>query len=336
MKTFLAIVLSVLAGLPVAGQGIPKAGENAAVPTVLVAPVPAPSMADVAYGPHPKQVLHFWQARSGGPAPLLFFIHGGGWMGGNRMSGLGALLQPMLDHGISVVSIEYRFLGEAGQDGVSPPVKGPMYDAARALQFVRSKAAEWNLDRRRVIAAGGSAGACTSLWLAFRDDLADPWSADPIARESTRLLAVAVTGAQTTLDPQQMREWTPNSFYGSHAFGIIRGVKGQPPVWESGKFAHDIDALLARRAELLPLINAYSPYALATTDDPAVYLSYKEPPALGETQKDPTHSANFGVMLQRRLRELNVECELVYPNAPGVKHPQPVDFIIAKFRDDKK
>ena len=38
--------------------------------------------------------------------------------------------------------------------------------------------------------------------------------------ESTRLWCAAVKGAQTTLDPQQMKEWTPNSRYGGHAFGL--------------------------------------------------------------------------------------------------------------------
>jgi hypothetical protein len=71
------------------------------------------------------------------------------------MSGLGTLLKPMLDAGISVVSVEYRFLGEAAADGVTPPVKGPMFDVARALQFVRSKAADWNIDKNRVAASGG-------------------------------------------------------------------------------------------------------------------------------------------------------------------------------------
>ena len=67
------------------------------------------------------------------------------------------------------------------------------------------------------ISTGGSAGAGISLWLAFHDDLADPQSPDPIARESTRLTCAGVMGPQTTLDPQQMKEWTPNSRYGGHA-----------------------------------------------------------------------------------------------------------------------
>ena len=84
-----------------------------------------------------------------------------------------------------LVSINYRYISQS-QD-VVPPVKAPLTDAALALQTVRSKAAEWNIDKLRIGASGGSAGACSSLWLAFHNDMADPKSSDPIARESTRL-----------------------------------------------------------------------------------------------------------------------------------------------------
>ncbi len=39
-------------------------------------PIPNPTHYDVAYGEHPKQILHFWKARSDKPTPMLFFIHG--------------------------------------------------------------------------------------------------------------------------------------------------------------------------------------------------------------------------------------------------------------------
>ena len=74
----------------------------------------------------PKQLLHFWKAESDKPTPVLFFIHGGGWMAGGRMSGLTAMLPEMLEAGISVISVEYRFIPEATADGVVPPVQGPI------------------------------------------------------------------------------------------------------------------------------------------------------------------------------------------------------------------
>jgi acetyl esterase/lipase len=197
-----------------------------------------------------------------------------------------------------------------------------MLDCARALQLVRSKAKEWNLDKTRIVASGGSAGACTSLWLAFHDDLADPKSADPIARESTRLLAAAVTVPQTSLDPKQMREWTPNSTYGGHAFGITG---------DAAKKISTFQAFFDARERLMPWIKEYSPYELVTKDDPAVGLYFPTVPNIGKDEKDATHSANFGVKLKEHCDVIGVPCELVYPGAPDVKHPKEFDFIKAKL-----
>ena len=283
-------------------------------------PVPNPTHYDVAYGPHPKQVMHVWKAESDKPTPVLFFVHGGGWSGGARLSGVLPLLNPLLEKGISVASVEYRFINEATDDGIVPPVKGPLTDAARALQFLRSKAGDWGLDKTKIGASGGSAGACTSLWLAFHDELADPKSEDPVARESSRLSFAAVSGAQTTLDPAQMKEWTPNSRYGGHAFGF----KGDP-----AKKISQFDEFLAKRETILPWIAEYSPYAVSK-DDPPVYLYFGAPPALGKEEKDPTHTANFGVKLKEHCEVNGVKCEVYYPGAEGVT-PTGLESLLKSF-----
>ena len=227
----------------------------------------------------------------------------------NRFANAEALLKA----NISVVAINYRLMRHA-QD-VVPPVKAPLYDAARALQFVRSKAEEWNIDKTRIGAAGGSAGACSSLWLAYHDDLADLKSNDTVARESTRLWCAAVRGPQTTLDPAQMKEWTPNSRYGGHAFG-------------KESFAQFLDD----RENILPWIAEYSPIALVNKSAPPTCLFYGAPPAIGQDQKDPTHTANFGVKLQERCVDLGVKCEVVYPGVSGVEHETPTDYLIATLK----
>ena len=84
-------------------------------------------------------------------------------------------------------------------------------DSARAIQFIRSKAKEWNLDPTRIAATGGSAGAGISLWLGFHDDLADPKSEDPVLRQSTRLTCMAVYNGQTSYDPRFIRELFPGT-----------------------------------------------------------------------------------------------------------------------------
>jgi hypothetical protein len=136
-----------------------------------------------------------------------------------------------------------------------------------------------------------------------------------------------VTGAQTTLDPQQMKEWTPNSRYGGHAFGFTA---------DPAKKLSQFDAFLAGRETILPWIAEYSPYALVTKDDPPVYLTFGAPPNLGKEERDPTHTANFGVKLQEKCRELGVGCELVYPGAPDVKHPSMDQFVIEALKSARR
>jgi len=296
--------------------------------TKTSAPATPPPLANVAYGTHERQVLDFYQAKSDKPTPLLFFIHGGGWVSGDK-NGVGSSVKQFLDAGISVVSINYRYSWQAQLAGVKPPVEAPLHDAARALQFVRSKAAEWNIDKQRIGASGGSAGACSSLWLAFHADMADRKSRDPVARESTHLWCAAVTGAQTSLDPQQLKEWTPNSRYGGHAFGFMDPNDRKS---RDTRFAE----FLAAREKVLPWIKEYSPIEHVTAGDPPVYLIYSSPPALGEPQKDPTHTANYGVKLQEKCKRVGVECELVYPGAPDVKHSSTHAYLIEKLKAPAK
>lgn len=318
MRSNLAALLSILCVLTASAQTPAPASKPAPKPSR------APIVANVAYGTHERQVLDFYKAESAKPTPLLFFIHGGGWVSGDK--GKISELEACLAAGISVVSINYRYSWQAHLAGVMPPVQWPLEDAARALQFVRSKAIEWNLDKQRIGASGGSAGACSSLYLAFHDDMADPKSSDPVARESTRLWCAAVNGAQTSLDPKQLIEWTPNSRYGGHAFGFMDPNDKKT---RDTRFAE----FLEKRESVLKWIKMYSPYELVSRDDPPVYLLYKDQPAIGKPQGDPTHTVNYGVKLQEHCQANGTTCELNYPGAPGVKHASISAYLIAKLKE---
>jgi hypothetical protein len=159
----------------------------------------------------------------------------------------------------------------------------------------------------KIGATGVSAGACTSLWLALHDDLADPKSSDPVKQQSTRLQCAAVSGAQTSLDPKELREWMPNSIYGGHAFGFAGPGRSR---------AEEFELLIANREKVLPWIKEYSPIELASKDDPPLFLDYpsqKKPPVIGEKQDDPTHSALYGLALAERMKPTGVECIVSYP-----------------------
>lgn len=261
---------------------------------------------DVPYGAHFRQTLDVWLAKSAKPAPVVFYIHGGGWGAQDKTDIHQHLdVRTFLDAGVSVASINYRFLADANAAGVSPPLQWPLQDAARALQFLRSRAVEWNLDKTRIAASGVSAGGCSSLWLAMHDDMADPKSADPIARESTRVRFTVTKAPQPSLDPRQVVEWIPNSEYGGHAFGYAGATRRQA-------FA----PFLASRERHLADLREWSPISHASADDPPAWvLTTKEdrPPVKGEPQPDPTHSAVLGLMLLDTLKPLGVKCEVRHP-----------------------
>jgi acetyl esterase/lipase len=282
------------------------------------APRPEPTAANLAYGKHERQVLDFWKAKSDKPTPLVLYIHGGGWQNGDKKGLSGTVIQQYLDAGISVAAINYRYVKQAAAEKVEPPVKASLEDAARALQLIRSKAGEWNLDKKRVGATGGSAGGCSSLWLAFHDDLADPKSSDPVARESTRLYCAAVNGAQTSLDPKELREWMPNYGYGAHAFGLA-----------------NFQALYDNREKVLKWIKEYSPIEHVTKDDPPIFMEYpsqKVAPVVGEKQTDPTHSAVLGMKLAEKLKLAGIETILVYPGHPHPQYKNSTQYLIDRLK----
>ena len=284
-----------------------------------------PTRADVPYGTHFRQTLDLWQARPGKPAPLVLYIHGGGWNAGDKSDIHRHLdVKRLLDAGISTASVNYRFIRDAQGEGMHPPVEWPLHDTARALQLLRSRAGEWGLDPQRMGATGVSAGGCTALWLGMHDDLAKPEAADPIARESTHLRAVAVKAAQTTLDPQLMLEWMPGSNYGGHAFGLQKQGMSRPAAFPP---------LLEARASLLPLIEEYSPLHQLGKGDPPMLLYYPRQAEIGAMQKgapqsDPTHSALFGALMEAPARAAGVSLQLLYPGGPMTEDDSMESFLI--------
>jgi acetyl esterase/lipase len=62
----------------------------------------------------------------------------------------------------------------------------PRQDIQRAMRLIRSRAAEWNLDPKRIGAMGFSAGGETVAMLVYSPSAGDPQAADPIDRVDCR------------------------------------------------------------------------------------------------------------------------------------------------------
>jgi acetyl esterase/lipase len=109
-RTALAFALSVLLAPALHAQNAP-AKPRAQRPKEAR---PEPTVADYAYGTDSeRQKLDFWKADSQTPTPVVFLIHGGGWVGGDKSNYRGSAIKPFLDAGISVAAVNYRFIPQA-------------------------------------------------------------------------------------------------------------------------------------------------------------------------------------------------------------------------------
>lgn len=273
-----------------------------------------PDAADIAYGPDERQTLDLWTAKSPAPTPLLIFIHGGGWHGGNKTDIPQDLLRAMLRSGVSVASVNYRFTHTA-------PLPAPQRDVARAVQFLRSRAGAWNLNPDRFAAYGVSAGGCTALWLALHDDLADAAGGDPVARQSTRLCAAVGISPQTCLEPALVIDWIGPQVL-AHPM-IARAVK-------AGK-GEDIRN---PGPERLALLREASPiHHLSAGDPPLLISNPRRDPLPAASPGEAIHHAVFGEKLREKAALLGVPCILRIEDRPDPAIPAPADFLLRHLLD---
>ena len=272
--------------------------------------LPAPDHADVRYGPHERNVLDVWLAKSSAPAPLAIYYHGGGFRGGDKQTLNRELLEKLLANGISVAAANYRLSGVA-------PYPAQMHDSARALQFLRLHAQRYNIDPSRVGAFGGSAGAGISQWLAFHNDLADAKNADPVLRQSTRLSAIVPSAAQSSYDPRFIKKLM-NTDQVHPALVALFGMSTPA----------DVD-----QPRFFPLFEDSSPINHLTADDPPILLFYSQrndPLPPNSTGEQHIHHPKFGFVLKEKADRLGVPCKLILRE----DHPEgfPVDQFVEFFR----
>ena len=269
-----------------------------------------PTYSNVKYGPHGQNAIDFYKAESGAPTPVAVFIHGGGFRAGSKRGLNAGTLEKLLDAGISVAAVEYRFISHA-------PLPAAHHDSLRALQFIRSKADDWNIDKKRLGAFGGSAGAQICMWLAFHDEIADPSSSDPVQRESSRLTCVATSGGQTTMDFNLWMKWIPG--YDKPHRNIGEAV-GEITAEEFRAVVEDISAMSLISADDVPIFMSYG----MKPDDPV-------PTDASRAQGWKVHHVMFGIKLKEKMDELGLEADLKYPGAKTT-YRSDAEFLIRKLK----
>jgi acetyl esterase/lipase len=117
----------------------------------------------------------------GGPWPAVVYVHGGGWMSGDKSDGKGLanLLNPL---GYMVASVNYR---------IAPEFRFPAFieDVKCSIRFLRAHADQYHLNSQHIAAMGESAGGHMAALLGTTDQSAG-WDVGEYLDQSSRIQAV--------------------------------------------------------------------------------------------------------------------------------------------------
>ncbi|TCC88601.1 alpha/beta hydrolase [Pedobacter frigiditerrae] len=127
---------------------------------------------------------------SGAKLPVILFIHGGGFVNGDK-SGTKDICTNIAEQGFAIISINYRLSlkgknikgsGASSNMAAGLPVDGKFHpaldhavitaseDAQLALSWIKKQAKTYRFDTRKVVISGGSAGGMTALYTAYISD----------------------------------------------------------------------------------------------------------------------------------------------------------------------
>lgn len=176
-------------------------------------PGAARTLLDLAYGPLPEERLDVYLPVQGRSSPVIFMVHGGGWMLGDKANAnvVGSKASHWLAKGFVFVSVNYPLL----------PRADPLQQAsavAKALAFAQRQASSWGADPDRFVVMGHSSGSHLAALLTADPALATAQGAKPW------LGTVALDSA--ALDVAQIMEAPHLRFYD-------RVFKGDPAYWRN-------------------------------------------------------------------------------------------------------
>jgi acetyl esterase/lipase len=241
------------------------------------------SLADVTYSVLPgfrPLVLDLYLPPGTATHPLVVYVHGGGWVGGNtRHSGALAdfprALARLASEGFTVASVEYRLSSEA-------PFPAQLQDLRAALRYLRANAVKYRIETDKVAIWGGSAGGQLSALAALS---CGELGLDPVSKDAPPVGSECVQGAV-----------------------IWYGIFDFAPVAARPEAA--VTALLGCKENCSEAIRRASP---------VTYLDAKDPPFLlihGEQDRtvDVSQSRNF----EAAARKVGLKLRSIY--IPAVDH----------------
>lgn len=161
MRSFLTAAL-----LSIVTMSTPASADLLTWSVLTARPKPVAD-ATIAYGTDDTQKIDVWLPRGKGPFPVVLMVHGGCWTSSIAdRSLMNWIADDLRTSGVAVWNIDYR-----GVDRTGGGYPGTFADAGKAADRLTANARKYNLDTRRIVAIGHSAGGHLALWLAARAKL---------------------------------------------------------------------------------------------------------------------------------------------------------------------
>lgn len=272
---------------------------------------------EIAYGPFERNKLDVYLVGSpSDPAPALIYFHGGGYLAGDKSAIKNyGMFQECLQVGISIISCNYRFIS-------ADPFPAPMQDGTRAIQFVRSMAAEWGIDPNRIASSGQSAGGHIALWNALKGEQAQPDSPDPVARQSSAVAAFIGYATQASKD----QRFYEGIYDGPHIQPNLKLFYGLSSIDE---LYHPDVLRLAEEASAIHHMSPAAPPALMTYEYPLdpVHPHIPADAPVGEVIHHPMH----GYVLGQKYKQLGIPYVLRHSGDP-LRPGEVVRFLQESFK----
>ncbi|MBA9007840.1 alpha/beta hydrolase [Thermomonospora cellulosilytica] len=178
--------------IALAGCSAEELVEPPPLPETAPAPHAADRRFDVDYAPESAaQRLDLYVPAGTAPSPVVVYVHGGDWRGGDKGEVAGNGLDDLLEAGFAVASINYRLTDEARWPAA-------VQDAKAAVGWLRTNARQHHLDPERIAVVGSSSGGYLAAAVALTGDRPsefDPPQPTPGAPVSTAVQAAVLWSA---------------------------------------------------------------------------------------------------------------------------------------------
>jgi hypothetical protein len=254
---------------------------------------------DEKYSGDDRNTFDILMPKSNTPTPLVIYIHGGGFVDGDKAEAFRSRREDIayfLKNNVAFASLNYRFRRTDDSLGVAACLK----DVRTAIQHIRHHAGWYNINKERIACYGSSAGAGSSLYLAFHDDFARK-NDTTILGESTRLQCVGALATQATYDVFQWIAYIP---------GLDSAVdRAKEPTFDVAAKFYGYPNYLAFEPHREAITRELDMLRMISPDDPPAYIMNLQKETVPKDMNTIQHHRAHALLLSEYLERNRVEHE---------------------------